>query len=102
MPIITGKADMEIMVKGICNSPMAPKVQNIPRNTMAMGRRDHLTWLKVMSKARIISSPARAMMGPLLLAISSVMDCISAGSPVTVTRTSGGNSAILTWPDVSA
>ena len=67
------------MVKGICNNPMAPKVQVTPRKTTGIGSSDHLTWLKVSSSATIMSSPARARMGPLLLAISSVIDFMSAG-----------------------
>ena len=101
MPISTGKADMDTMVNGMCKNPIAPKVHIMPRKTTGMGSSDHFTWLKEISRATIMSRPARARMGPLLLAISSVIDCMSAGLPVTVTTTSGGKSAIFTWPDVS-
>ncbi|OPX83536.1 MAG: hypothetical protein A4E43_00038 [Methanosaeta sp. PtaB.Bin005] len=101
MPIRTGNADIDTMVNGICKRPMAPKVQPTPRKTIGIGSRDHFTWLKVISNATIIRKAARRRMGPLLSAISAVIEFIRAGSPVTVSLVSAGKLANSSWPFVS-
>jgi len=79
-----GNAANVVMPIFILNNPMAPKVQMMPRIITGMGSRGHRTCLKKKSRARIISTPQRARILPLVLFMVSISAAWKEGSPVMV------------------